>query len=434
MAKRLSLLIACVAVCSGLARPAVRQQTADKSGALAAAEQRRYSLTVLPPEHKVMKDPITGADLLFVTTHPAVDRSLYFHERSWLADSSMLLFYSQRPGGGLMGYLFATGELVRFATPEGGMGGATAARSKNSVYGIRGRDVIELSLKVEPSDDPRSRPSKVSATERVICRMPEGIGVGQVNENCDGTLLAGYSGPSIVVIDIQSGKLRELWRGDHAGHVQFSRTNPHLLSFAGMPGEVRRLMVIDVREGKPRNIYKQAKGELVTHECWWVKDTLTFCGGHRDQESHVKVIDVHTGEVRIIGAGAWVPWRDGTEPAGSTPVDLFAHWNWWHAAGDENGRWVAADNFYGDIVLFDAHTTQMHRLTLGHRIRRKPVHPEVGWDRRSKQVVFSSMMLGDSDVCVATIPDTWPPDPADEALILTSHGLVRARDQEKAGK
>ena len=34
-------------------------------------------------------------------------------------------------------------------------------------------------------------------------------------------------------------------------------------------------------------------------------------------------------------------------------------------------------------------------------------HPEVGWDRRGEQVIFASHMLGDVNVCVATIPKAW---------------------------
>ncbi|MDW8320329.1 MAG: hypothetical protein RMM08_03105 [Armatimonadota bacterium] len=32
-----------------------------------------YPLEVLPPEHQRVKDPVTGAELLFVTTHPGAD-------------------------------------------------------------------------------------------------------------------------------------------------------------------------------------------------------------------------------------------------------------------------------------------------------------------------------------------------------------------------
>lgn len=363
---------------------------------------RTYPLEVLPPEHLRMKDPATGADLLFVTTHPARDVNFYFHERSFLADESMVLFTSERERGGLMGYLFATGELVRITTPEGNVGDATAAKSRNSVFVLRGRQVLELGIKIEPSDDPLKTPSRVFATERVICTLPDHLSrATALNENADGRLLSlGVNfkdgGVGIITIVVRTGRVREVCRLESfGGHVQWSHTSPHLLSFAG---RTERLMVVDIRDGKPRAIYHQIEGELVTHEHWWVKDQILFCGGHRDGESHVKIINPFTGEVRIIGAGAW--WEGGT-PA------QYAKVNWWHPAGDENGRWVAADNWHGDIVLFDAKTTRMRLLTTGHRTYGGGDHPHVGWDRRSKRVVFASHKLGNVNVCVATIPEQW---------------------------
>ncbi|MEJ5253267.1 MAG: hypothetical protein WHX60_15435 [Armatimonadota bacterium] len=363
---------------------------------------RTYPLEVSEPEHQRIKDPVTGADLLFITTHPARDLNLYFHERSFLADELMVLFTSERERGGLMGYLFATGELVRIHTPEGRVGGATAAKSRNSVFVLRGRQVLELALRIQTSQNPFKAPSQVFATERVICTLPEALSPATaLNENANGSLLSlgvnfAGGGVGIITIDVRRGRVREVCRMESfGGHVQWSRTSPYLLSFAG---RTNRLMVVDIRNGKPRAIYHEAPGELVTHEHWWVKDQILFCGGHRDGESHVKVINPFTGEVRIIGAGAW--WEGGT-PA------QYAKVNWWHPAGDENGRWVAADNWHGDIVLFDARTTRMYLLTTGHRTYGGGDHPHVGWDRRSRRVVFASHKLGNVNVCVATIPEGW---------------------------
>lgn len=76
---------------------------------------------------------------------------------------------------------------------------------------------------------------------------------------------------------------------------------------------------MNVDEGVPRDVYRQAGGELVTHEAWWVNDLITFCGGQREDESHVKTVNPHTGETRIIGAGSW--WLNGTSAE-------LAKWNW----------------------------------------------------------------------------------------------------------
>ena len=112
----------------------------------------------------------------------------------------------------------------------------------------------------------------------------------------------------------------------------------------------------------------------------------------------MKVLNITTGEVRIIGAGAW--WPDGTP-------EQISKLNWWHAAGSDDGAGVVADNWHGDIMLFDAHTTRPRLLTGGHRTYGKGEHPHVGWDRKGEQVVFTSHRLGNPNVCVATIPAAW---------------------------
>ncbi|OHB76931.1 MAG: hypothetical protein A2W31_10380 [Planctomycetes bacterium RBG_16_64_10] len=159
--------------------------------------------------------------------------------------------------------------------------------------------------------------------------------------------------------------------------------------------------MVDIRDGVPRNVYHEQPGELVTHESWWVDDQILFCGGTHPkptEDSHVKVLNLTTGIVRIVGAGSWWP--------GATPAELAKH-NWWHAAGSADGRWVAADNWHGDIMLFEGRTTRPRLLTTGHRTYAGGEHPHVGWDRAGKAVVFASHKLGNVDVCVAQIPDTW---------------------------
>ncbi|MHB8522920.1 MAG: hypothetical protein ACYDH9_19465 [Limisphaerales bacterium] len=112
----------------------------------------------------------------------------------------------------------------------------------------------------------------------------------------------------------------------------------------------------------------------------------------------MKVMDVHSGNVRIIGAGSWWP--------NATPKDI-AKRNWWHASGSPDGRWIAADNWHGDIMLFEGKTSRPRLLTTNHRTYGVGEHPEVGWDRKGRQVVFGSHKIGGMTVCVATIPAAW---------------------------
>jgi len=374
--------------------------------------QAASDLKVFPPEHKKMTDPVSGAELTFLTTAPSKETTLYFHERSWLADGSVILFYSDRRDGGLMGYITQTGELIQLAKLKC----ATAAALDNRIYGVRNDQVIEMSLTIAPPQSPNER-STVTATERVVCDLPKGLHTTALNASCDGMQLAcGVDGKKskptvaadgtttpvksgVLVIGITDGKFRMLCEipdtVGYEGHVQWSRTNPNLISLAGL---TERLWIVDVRDGVMRNPYPQREKELVTHESWWVDDQLLFCGGMHPaplEDSHVKVLNITTGQVRIIGEGCWWP--------GATRSEL-AKRNWWHASGSADGRWVVADNWHGDIMLFEGSTTRPHLLSSGHRTYGKGEHPHVGWDRVGKQVIFASEMLGDANICVATIP------------------------------
>lgn len=370
------------------------------------------ALDILPAEHKRMTDAETGSELLFLTTNPAHDQNLYYEQRSWLADSSMILLNSSRDQGGLMGYLTATGELVRLTTPTGGLGGATAAVNRMAVFAFRGSDLVELALRIEASDAPDRLPSKVYATERVLCALAEHQRPNtSLTENADGSLVAFGAGgrvsngdaseAMVIVVDVDTGEMREIYKApgmSFNGHVVFSRHNPHLLSFGDSDSWIT---VLDARTGERVWRHKMVEGEFCTHHCWWVGDTITYCGGYHPQsteDADVKVIDIRTGVNRILGKGAWWP--------SATPSEL-AKWNWWHACGHEGGRWVAADNWHGDIGIFHAMTTKTYWLTRGHRTYGRGTHPEVGWDRRGEQVIFASHMLGNVDVCVATLPKAW---------------------------
>ncbi len=340
-----------------------------------------FELEVLRPDQTVLNDSATGTELTFLTTETH-SSALYFHERSWLADESMIVFQGHR---GLMGYLPPTGETVVLKTPTGGTGGPTAAATRNSVFFMRGSEAVELTPHIELSRDPANTRSVVGATARAIATLPGG---GQLTVNCTDSLLAIGTGSAIYTVDVASGAVREICKieapNSWHGHLQWSHTNPYLLSFAGEP---QRIWVVDIRDGVPRAPYNEIEGELVTHEAWWVDDQIMFCGAprpHGQDQSHVKLLDIYTGAVRIVGSGNWWP--------SATPSEL-AERNWWHSAGSDDGRWAMADNWHGDIMLFEGTTTRPHMLTMGHRTYGGGDHREPGWDRSSERVIFTSHML-----------------------------------------
>jgi len=204
-----------------------------------------YPLSVFPPEHRLTSDPESGAELNFITSNPAQDINLYYHQRSWLANSAAILFYSQRETIGLMAYRVETGEIVRITGPDGGAyTGATAAIHRNTIFAVWKKQAVEIELKIEPAT--HTGKTSAQARIRILGELgPTTLKYYELNESCDGKFLAygtmGFGengGPNIFLIDVETGAQRALValppnRGP-VHHVQWSRSNPYLLSFSSL--------------------------------------------------------------------------------------------------------------------------------------------------------------------------------------------------------
>ena len=327
-----------------------------------------------------------------------------------------MFFTSDRNGKNeLFGYIPKTGELVCFS-PENKdkkYWFATVDFESHDVYMTGNNSVIAWNIDVRFNSD-STKVDHVSVKERFIATAPEGGKyVSALSQSADRKYLSVAISPNenpahkdILAVDILTGKSDLLYTMNDTiplTHIQFSKYNPYLLRFSHdgpkLPG-VHRMWVVDTRKpGEAQKIHLQEAGELVTHEDWWVDDQLTFCGGYRTEESHVKLINIHDQRTRIIGAGAW--WDGGT------PAEL-SKYNWWHASGARDGKWVAADNWHGRIGIIDMRTSHLRLLSTNHRIYGRGEHPHVGWAPDSKSVEFTSNRYGNADVVIAYLPlNSW---------------------------
>jgi hypothetical protein len=377
-------------------------------------------LEVLPPDNYVVVDSTTGTELTYLTWNTP-SRNLYYHQRSFFPDGSVIVYKGDRR---LMGYIVETGErIVLNSQSQRLRDRATVAATRNSVFAIRGDDIIEISVELQISDDPAITSSRAIGTERIIattdgwCRS----GCGKVNGNYDDTYLVVYNEPSILRIDIDSGTVQAIAQIEppieEVTHVQWSRGPSNMLSFAGgedwhKAGRSPRLWMLDPEDGTPRVAHEQIPGELVTHESWWgdsliiyngAPPPVLFPGDSTDDMyfSHVNILNPYTGEVRILGAGSWQP---------GTPAVQLAKRNWLHCAGSDDGQWVVADTFHGDIVLFDSQYGRPRLLTGGHRVYGGGEHAHPGFDPSSRFVIFTGRCSDGGRACVVRIPDDWRTD------------------------
>jgi oligogalacturonide lyase len=367
-----------------------------------------WECEIYPAEQKITTDPDSGAKLIFVTTDTSRDNNLYFDWNCWFQDLSMMTFLSWRTGKGeLFGYLPLTGELVRLNPGKGAdiITQATVDYKSHDIYVRTDSAIYQWNVQLEFSEN-SSKVKTASVKERKIVTVPDGsIFTSALSQSADCQFISATTRndaektQSIVAVNVQTGEITTLLTWDqahHFSHVQFSKYNPHLLRFSYHP---HRMWYINTKEpGIAHKLHLQEPGELVTHEDWWVNDQMTFCGGYRTEHSHLKIINIHTQKTRILGGGSWLPEK--------TPYEL-SQFNWWHASGSLDGKWVAADNWHGHIGIVDERTSHLRLLTTNHRVYGSGDHPHVGWAPDSKSVEFTSLIHGNADVCIAHLPKEW---------------------------
>ena len=89
-----------------------------------------------PSEKKVVKDPVTGTMLTFLTSAPVGDSKIYQTHNQWTSDGQWLIFRSGRVRGEAMAVNEKTGEMVQ-VTEGGYTGMLNVARNSMKLYFMR---------------------------------------------------------------------------------------------------------------------------------------------------------------------------------------------------------------------------------------------------------------------------------------------------------
>src|ERR1700754_210535 len=89
-----------------------------------------------PSERKVIKDPVTGIPLTFLTSTPTGDAKIYQTHNQWTSDGQWLIFRSNRTKGEAMAVNEKNGDIVQVS--EGGyVGMLSVARKSMKLYFMR---------------------------------------------------------------------------------------------------------------------------------------------------------------------------------------------------------------------------------------------------------------------------------------------------------
>lgn len=416
-----------------------------------------------PSEKKIIKDPVTGRELIFLTTTSAGDSKTYPTHPQWTSDGEWLIFRTKRANGEAVAVHEKTGVMVQVT--EGGYTGTLCMAQKSmKLYFMRKApqdkmQIIEVNLADVFKDSQTGKMKTIAAYERVCGtanaemgasgdmaldadeeRVYFRIGKEEAAKHLDPNIKIEKSfgprnmgaGPGgISSMNLKTGEFRHVVSVPfQVGHIQSNVWNPGELVFCWETGgkSPQRTWTVMADGSGLRPLYPESDYEWVTHEAVISKDEVAMAiMGHRKIDIHKeKPIEVTTSiEVRNPeNPGQESNWgNSGTreKPTGLAIVNLRTREmtiagqtksgsGLWHVHGSSDGRWAVGDDFSRSLYLIDRKTNEMIMLTTGHKeTAADHIHPTFNRDGTKIQIQ-SAMLSKDNrtmNICIVNVPDDW---------------------------
>ncbi len=418
-----------------------------------------------PSERKVVKDPTTGIDLVFLTSTPQGDSKIYQTHNQWTADGQWLIFRSNRVPDEAMAVNEKTGELVQVT--EGGYSGMlNIARNSMKLYFMRRpaadptsgeMEIVEVDLAKLFTDSESGNLQSASTYQRVCGVTPAAIGAGgdmaldggdeewvffrvgkeeAAKHLPSGTEIEKPFGPrnmgagpsGIAKMNLKTGETAHVVSVPfQVGHIQ---TNPWVsgeIMFCWETGgkSPMRMWTVKADGTGLRPVYPESEFEWITHEAFMTKDEVGFAiMGHRPIPGVHDPDAPEATDVRGANPGQepeWGPSGTREHPTGFGVVNLRTKQmriegqthkgsGFWHVAGSGDGRWLAGDDFYRNIYLIDRKTHEMILLSSGHK-ETAADHPHPTFSPDGTRIQIQSAMLSadgkSMNICIIPVPESW---------------------------
>jgi oligogalacturonide lyase len=417
-----------------------------------------------PSERKVIKDPVTGVTLTFLTSTQAGDSKIYQTHNQWTSDGKWLIFRSGRVRGEAMAVNEQTGDLVQVT--EGGYNGMlNVARKSMKLYFMRNIDstrrfggpvqIIEVDLAKVFADSKAGKMKPLTAYERLCGTTPEEMGAGgdmaldgaedwayfrvgkeeAARHLAAGTKLESNFGPrnmgagpsGMAAMNVNTGEIKYVVSVPfQIGHIQTNPWVPGEIVFCWETGgkSPQRTWTVLADGTGLRALYPEADYEWVTHEAVISKDEVAIAiMGHRkipgtagNQAPQTGVNGANPGQ-----ENTWGPSGTREKPTGLGIVNLRTREmtiagqtpsgsGLWHVSGSPDGRWAVGDDFSRSIYLIDRNTHEMRLLSAGHK-QTAADHPHPTMSPDGTKIEIQSAMLSTNNhsmnICVITVPDKW---------------------------
>jgi oligogalacturonide lyase len=418
-----------------------------------------------PSERKLIKDPVTGTMLTFLTSTPAGDSKIYPTHTQWTADGEWLIFRSGRVRNEALAVNEKTGDIVQ-VTEGGYTGMLCVARKSMKLYFMRNIStdtaerrrgggpiqVLEVDLQKVFDDSRNQKMQAASAYQRVCGTIPASLGAaGDMALDAEedivyfrvgkteaakhlppGTKLESNFGPrnmgagpaGLMSMHLKTGEIKYIISVPfQIGHVQSNPWVKGEIVFCWETGgkSPQRTWVVNADGTGLRPLYPEADYEWVTHEAVITKDEVAIAiMGHR------RIGSRDTTGTAVSGSNpgqeaAWGPSGTREKPSGLAIVNLRtrqmiiagqtpAGSGLWHVHGSHDGRWAVGDDFSRSLYLIDRKTREMIMLTTGH----KPTaadHPHPSFSPDGTRIQIQSAMLSDNgrsmNICIVPVPEEW---------------------------
>ena len=420
-----------------------------------------------PSERKVINDPVTGVELIFLTSQQGMgDSKIYQTHNQWTADGQWLIFRSNRVPGEAMAVHETTGEMVQVT--EGGYTGMLNVGRKNMVLhfmrpidaegnpvGMRrgagdGRvQIIEVDLEKLFADSHAGTVKNASFYQKVCGVTPASIGAGgdmAVDANEDvayfrtgkeesmrhlppGTKIEENYGPrnmgagpaGIASMNLKTGEIKHVVSVPfQIGHIQTNPWVPGEIVFCwetGGKAPTRMWTVMSDGTGL-RPVYHELETNWVTHEAVITPDEVAFAiMGHRPVGSQ----GFEGGTTNPGQESGWGPSGTRAHLGGLAIAHLRTGEVYlagqtkngsglWHVSGSADGRFAVGDDFKRDIWLIDRKTNEMMLLSAGHKTTAAD-HPHPTFSPDGTKIQIQSAMLSEDNtsmnILVIKVPKEW---------------------------
>lgn len=364
-----------------------------------------------PSEHLTIVDPVTGTEVIALTTSRHNNSKIYQTHPQWTPDGRHIVFTSDRAavdGRGRHAYAVSMEdyEIVQLTAGDD-RGSLHLGWTKNVAYHFRGGQLIELDLGALLADSEEGGASEPSRYERVVGSLPDGLGAsgGIGLDNNEERMFVAVSlaegRSAIYAMDLRSGESTKL--------VEVPFRANHLQANPWVPGEVmycwetggdapQRIWLLSVDEDGTvvnRPAYEEQPDEWVTHEVFAGPDHILFnVMGHLDRlrqttRSGIYSMNIRTGEATLHGQ------LDGG--------------GYWHAQGTRDMKWAVGDTFDGKLYRVNLEDPEDYvLLTTGHRPNSQgpftsEAHSHHSISPDGRWVLFNSSMLTESDIMIVPL-------------------------------